>query len=32
LNLSSGIYFCTLEAAGNNGITFFETRKMTVLK
>lgn len=32
LNLSSGIYFYTLEAAGNNGITFFETRKMTVLK
>jgi hypothetical protein len=30
--LSSGIYFYTLEAAGNNGQTFVQTRKMTILK
>ena len=32
LNLSSGIYFYTLEAIGNNGSVFLETKKMTVLK
>jgi hypothetical protein len=32
VTLSSGIYFYTLEAAGNNGQTFVQTRKMTILK
>jgi hypothetical protein len=32
LNLSSGVYFYSFEAVGINGNTFFETRKMTILK